>query len=547
MARSAGDFNLAVYLLVVIVEVTVVESFCKPSEACWPTSGTIAAFENSLTGSIVERGDAKYEDLVIMKNARTTKYPTLMVLVKTTEDVQKSIRFARTHDIRITIQSSGHDFIGRSTDDFSLQINMAEMKDVAVDLSSARHSDGEITVGSGCSWKEIYQEVDTNGRVILGGSTHTVSPGGYTLGGGHSPVSRTLGLAVDNVLEFEMVDVDGNLVKSTSGGTDITFENGTTTSNSDAELFWALRGGGGGTFGVVTKFIFKLHQPPSQVVKFYCGYALLAYGQVIGKNMIKTFISLIKDLPTEWGGYFILIGSPISSIYFGPIMFVLNHYGTMTNEHKLYLEPLYNLCADDHNFTEFDSFWKYEETIVEEEYTWLYTFNTLMSADDFTDDWVNFVTDQMTNPPAGSTFGCTGTLIGGKVKEIGKQETSVHPAFRSTDMSLTCYVAWSYETRHLDNRYVDAAKSLGRKLQTYGRGVYVNEPAADPTNWKSDFWGDNYDKLYEIKKKWDPAGQLQCRYCVGYVESGNSADQTTFSAFWMFCEMSVILGLTVLP
>lgn len=157
--RFAGDFNVAVYLLIVLVKATLVESFCYPSEACWPTGGAIVTFENSLTGSIVQRGDAKYEQLVVMKNARTTKYPTLMVLVKSTEDVQKSIRFARTHDVRITIQSSGHDFIGRSTDDFSLQINMAEMKDIAVDLSSARHSDGEITVDSGCSWKEIYQEV----------------------------------------------------------------------------------------------------------------------------------------------------------------------------------------------------------------------------------------------------------------------------------------------------------------------------------------------------------------------------------------------------
>ncbi|KAL5009961.1 hypothetical protein ScPMuIL_012266 [Solemya velum] len=282
--RFAGDFNVAVYLLIVLLKATLVESFCYPSEACWPTGGAIATFKNSLTGSIVQRGDAKYEQLVVMKNARTTKYPTLMVLVKSTEDVQKSIRFARTHDVRITIQSSGHDFIGRSTDDFSLQINMAEMKDIAVDLSSARHSDGEITVDSGCSWKEIYQEVDTHGRVVLGGSAHTVSPGGYTLGGGHSPISRSLGLAVDNVLEFEMVDVDGNLVKSTADGTDITYEGGTTISSSNADLFWALRGGGGGTFGVVTKFTFKLHHPPSQVVKFYCGYPLTMYGQVIGKN-----------------------------------------------------------------------------------------------------------------------------------------------------------------------------------------------------------------------------------------------------------------------
>lgn len=143
--------------------------------------------------------------------------------------------------------------------------------------------------------------------------------------------------------------------------------------------------------------------------------------------------------------------------------------------------------------------------------------------------------------------------IPGKVKEIGKRDTSVHPAFRSTDMSLTCYVAWPYEMRHQDDRNVNAAKILGQRLQKYGRGVYVNEPAADPTNWKTDFWGENYNKLYEIKNKWDPESKFQCRYCVGYgreeggSEESGGAEQKICLAFWMFCAMSVILGLTVLP
>lgn len=259
--------------------------------------------------------------------------------------------------------------------------------------------------------------MDKLNRVVLGASAKTVSPAGYTLGGGHSPISRSLGLAVDNVLEFEMVDVDGNLVKSTESLTEITYENGTTSSSSNTDLFWALRGGGGGTFGIVSTFTFKLHQPPTQVVTFYCGYVLTYNGLVIGKNMINIFTGLLKNLPSEWGGYLILRGVKVDSTMFGPITFHLNHYGTMSDEHKKYLEPIYSICTE-HSFTEYDSFLEYEQTVTDEEFTWMYTFNTLMSVDDFTDNWVDFVTDQMGNPPSGSMFGCTGTLIGGECRFV---------------------------------------------------------------------------------------------------------------------------------
>lgn len=89
-------------------------------------------------------------------------------------------------------------------------------------------------------------QLATVGRVIVGGSAHSVSMGGYTLGGGHAPISRMFGLAVDNLLETKMVTADGRIV--------------TSTADLNRDLFWALRGGGGSTFGIVTEFTFKVHR-----------------------------------------------------------------------------------------------------------------------------------------------------------------------------------------------------------------------------------------------------------------------------------------------
>ncbi|KAL5010996.1 hypothetical protein ScPMuIL_013301 [Solemya velum] len=527
------------FCLLLITSLVAVTSgqYCLPNDRCWPSRQDIDTFSDTLAGSVHFKSEPDYNTYVRTKNGRVGKHPAFLVLASTTEDVQKSMRFARRSKLRVSIQSSGHDYIGRSTCDDCMQINLGAMKGINVDL---KNQDGVVTVQSGCSWKEIYEEVDTHGRVILGGSAHTVSPGGYTLGGGHSPISRSLGLAVDNVLEFEMVDVDGNLVKSTANGTDITYENGTTATSSDADLFWALRGGGGGTFGVVTKFTFKLHQPPSQVVKFYCGYAMYFHGHNIGFDMLTEFRKLLKDLPPEWGGYVILLGSAIDSTLFGPMLFVMNHYGAMTNEAKTYLEPLYSRCPN-HTFTEYDTFYKYEETIIDEEFTWLYTFNTFMSADDLTEEWMDFAASEMTSAPSyGAFFGCTGVLIGGKVKDVPTQATAVHPAFRSSDVSMTCYLAWSEKAPSFSKEFnVRKAAELGRKLQTFGNGVYVNEPGADLRNWQSDFWGSNYNRLREIKEKWDPDNFLTCRYCVGYIAIVSSSGSQTA------CLAAIILSLVV--
>lgn len=133
------------------------------------------------------------------------------------------------------------------------------------------------------------------------------------------------------------------------------------------------------------------------------------------------------------------------------------------------------------------------------------------------------------------------------MKEVGIDDTSVHPALRTSDMSLTCYVAWSYEQRILDDTMIKAAEILGKKLQNFGHGVYVNEPAASVTNWKSDFWGGHYDQLLEIKKKWDPENLLQCHYCVG-MDVDSTQKSSSEKSNVSFCRnfyLTIAVGLIV--
>ncbi|KAK3607173.1 hypothetical protein CHS0354_004437 [Potamilus streckersoni] len=167
------------------------------SRRFYPHRKVIDEFKKSLTGYAIKPGDSRYQNVSTMKNSFYYRHPGLIVMASSVEDVQKSVLFAKRYNLHVTVHSSGHDYNGRSTADGSLMIDLSSMKEININLNSTRHAAGEVTVDSGNSWLGIYKRVQSVDRVVVGGSSHTVSPGGYTLGGGHSPISRSFGLASD--------------------------------------------------------------------------------------------------------------------------------------------------------------------------------------------------------------------------------------------------------------------------------------------------------------------------------------------------------------
>lgn len=134
---------------------------CFPGALCWPETSDIMKFGDSLDGHLLLPQDELYRNLTVMKNVRVTKYPAMIAVIKSTLDVQKSIQWARSRSIQIVVQSSGHDFQGRSTADGALMIYLGNMTDIKINLNSKR-SDcpyGEITLDSGNQWQRVYKEV----------------------------------------------------------------------------------------------------------------------------------------------------------------------------------------------------------------------------------------------------------------------------------------------------------------------------------------------------------------------------------------------------
>ena len=184
----------------------------------------------------------------VSKPCTLGNYVVYAVNVTTPDHISKAIQFATKHDIRIVVRNTGHDYIGKSTGAGSLAIWTHYLKDLEIHDYKDRHYTGKaITMGAGIQGFEAYEAAEQANVQVVGGECPTVGlAGGYSQGGGHSALASRYGLGADQVLQWQLVDGQGNFITATR-------------DNEYSDLYWALSGGGGGTYGVVVSMTSKAH------------------------------------------------------------------------------------------------------------------------------------------------------------------------------------------------------------------------------------------------------------------------------------------------
>ena len=200
---------------------------------------TIRELENGLAGSVVGPGDPSYETARRVWNHTIDKWPALVVRAASTDDVARTVRFARSEGRPIAVRGGGHSVAGFSTCDDGIVLDLSQLNDVALDAQSQR-----TFAGGGTRWKDFDAATQQHGLATTGGLVSSTGIGGLTLGGGFGHLVRKYGLTCDNLLSADVVTADGKVVHA--------------SESQNPELFWALRGGGG-NFGVVTRFELDLH------------------------------------------------------------------------------------------------------------------------------------------------------------------------------------------------------------------------------------------------------------------------------------------------
>ncbi len=236
----------------------------------------------SFGGSLIGPDDSDYDEARSLFNAMFDKRPALIARCATAGDVSKTVAFAREHGLPIAIRGGAHNGAGLGSVDDGVVIDLSLMRDVEVDPDART-----VRVGGGCTWGEVDAATNKHGLATPSGIISTTGVGGLTLGGGLGHLTRKCGLAIDNLLEAEVVLANGEQVRA--------------SADENPDLLWALKGGGG-NFGVVTSFKFRLHDVGTVIA------GPTFWPVESGAEVLRAYRDFLPNAPRELNGFF-LFGS----------------------------------------------------------------------------------------------------------------------------------------------------------------------------------------------------------------------------------------------
>jgi FAD binding domain/Berberine and berberine like len=243
----------------------------------------------AIRGQIIQPQDSGYDAARKVYNGMIDKRPKLIVRAVDVADVLAAVRYGRENGLLTAIRGGGHNGGGLGTCDGGLVIDLSPMKGIRVDPAAQT-----VRVGAGCLWGDVDHATHAFGMATPCGFISTTGVAGLTLGGGIGYLTRRYGLTIDNLLSADMVLADGRFV--------------TASASQNDDLFWAIRGGGG-NFGVVTSFEFRLH--PVSTVQF--GPTFWPLEQAA--DVLKFYRKFILTAPEEVNGFFAFLTAPPAPMF----------------------------------------------------------------------------------------------------------------------------------------------------------------------------------------------------------------------------------------
>ncbi|RYP55520.1 hypothetical protein DL769_010136 [Monosporascus sp. CRB-8-3] len=423
----------------------------------------------------------------------------------TVAHIQAAVQFVKRHNVRLVIRNSGHDYLGKSTGAHALAIWTRHLKSLELirEYQGSEYLGPAIKVGAGIEGGEAYDFANAHGLMVVGGNCPNVGiAGGYTQGGGISILSSKYGLAADQVLSWEVVTSSGALVTASP------------TENTD--LFWALRGGGGSTYGIVVSMTIKAFPDT-----FFATASLAVMNNGNNTDAIySTMGAFFQSLPSlvDAGAWVVWVAAP-----FGFMITPAMVAGLRPAELDALLKPTLN---------------KMDQLGLQYQYSSAEHPNFLSSYSSMTSTWNvsdynmgsrliprKLVEDDIsTEALVGAIRYITSqTLMSGVAFNVANAVSSPHqisanPYLRKTIFNAAIgtpinYTDWTANKAMQDKITYDLLPAL--QSITPNGGVYLNEADFQAPDFQTTFYGDHYEKLLAIKQKYDPDDIFYAKTAVG--------------------------------
>lgn len=461
----------------------------------------IQELARELSGYVVQPGDAEYEQTVHIDNGRIQFRPRLIIFPAVVEDVKFGLKFAITHNLPLSIKGGGHSAAGYCLNEGGVVIALKNLNKITFN-----HAKETVVAEMGVIWYDVYKfmQATNTGLIPVGGGCPTVAPPGFMLGGGYSFVSRSYGMSIDNLESLKIVTPDGELrhigVHS--------------KSQDDIDLFWACCGGGGGNFGIVVEMEMRVRKPLSK--KMLVGQ--IRYPLEMAEDVLGYYNEWVETVPDAMAVYGFMgnqkdLIDKVTNVKVLGLTPVFNGDGAEGIDLLQGLLKLKPINADLFNMTLPDwEFYNGYTTRVDGRSS--YIRSTVLPKDGMNNNVAKVIIESMSKAPSADSF-AVWTHAGGAIENVAADATAyVH---RNSRFIPEIKAIWDLNKPGDTLKNVEWAYEFFERLSDAGKatGAYVNYIDPLQHNWTEKYYGNNYKRLLDIKKKIDPNNYFNFQQSVG--------------------------------
>ena len=440
----------------------------------------IEKLKDKVKGQIVLPDDPHYNKVREIWNAMIDRRPAVIVQCAEADDVSHAISYARENGLELSIRGGGHNIAGSALCDNGVLIDLSNMKTVSVDAQNRR-----AYVEPGATLGDFDKAVQAHGLATPVGINSTTGIAGLTLGGGFGWLTRKYGMTIDNLVSANMVTAEGRKVH--------------VSKDENADLFWAIRGGGG-NFGVVTRFEFALYPVGPEILA-----GLLVFPLNQAKQVLQKYRELVKSAPEELNIWAILRKAPPlpflpENVHGKEVIVLALFYAGDTKEGEKLIAPLRSFGDP---YGEHIGAMPYEQ--------WQQAFDPLLTPG-ARNYWKSHNFTQLSDDALDSIIEYAGKLPSpnceifvGLIAGAANRVPSDAMAYGHRDAKFVLNVHGRWDEAAQDKTCISWARAFFEASKPYASaGAYVNFMTGDEGDRVAAAYGTNYGRLKEIKKKYDP-------------------------------------------